>query len=445
MGVQAVMITGDNRRTAEAVARDLGIERVFAEVLPADKARYVGQLQAEGKHVAIVGDGVNDAPALTQTDIGIAIGAGTDVAIETAKVVLMKSDPLDVTRAVALSKATVRKMKQNLVWASVYNVLAIPVAAGVLYPAYGIMLRPEWSALLMSVSSIIVAVALVMSRKAVRVRSSYVKKPREEWIAVPVPDAGVPKEDVERARDALRHNEKCSSAGRRFWELSGGIFRCAQCGRALVAVTSLKGPKERRRRMFYYICATRRQRGKHACSFSKSMNAQKAEAAVWDAVTALLTDPENLKSDLEAMIEREKETRGDPEREARAWAATLAEAERKREKYQEMYAADAMMLEELRSRLETLEETRESARRELAELASWHEHLQALERDKELLLESYTTRAPEALDSLGPEEHRTVYSMLGLRVDALPDKSLRVRSAFGEENLVCHPDRTSTR
>ena len=162
MGIEAVMITGDNKRTAEAVARELGIERVFAEVLPADKARYVQQLQREGKSVAMVGDGINDAPALAQADIGIAIGAGTDVAIETAKVVLMKSDPLDVTRAVVLSKATVRKMKQNLVWASVYNVLAIPVAAGVLYPAYGIMLRPEWSALLMSVSSIIVAVNAVL-------------------------------------------------------------------------------------------------------------------------------------------------------------------------------------------------------------------------------------------------------------------------------------------
>jgi P-type Cu2+ transporter len=162
MGIEAVMITGDNKRTAEAVARELGIERVFAEVLPADKARYVEQLQREGKHVAMVGDGVNDAPALAQADIGIAIGAGTDVAIETAKVVLMKSDPLDVTRAVVLSKATVRKMKQNLVWASVYNVLAIPIAAGVLFPAYGIMLRPEWSALLMSVSSIIVAVNAVL-------------------------------------------------------------------------------------------------------------------------------------------------------------------------------------------------------------------------------------------------------------------------------------------
>ncbi|MEO8287073.1 MAG: heavy metal translocating P-type ATPase [Chloroflexota bacterium] len=164
-GIEVVMITGDNRRTAEAVAASLGIQRVFAEVLPADKARYVQQLQSEGKKVAMVGDGVNDAPALAQADTGIAIGAGTDVAIETADVVLMKSDPADILRAYTLSKATVTKMKQNLVWASVYNVLAIPVAAGVLYPAYGIMLRPEWSALLMSLSSIIVASNAVLLKR----------------------------------------------------------------------------------------------------------------------------------------------------------------------------------------------------------------------------------------------------------------------------------------
>jgi len=163
-----VMITGDNARTAEAVARELGIARFFAEVLPADKARHVQELQAEGKRVAMVGDGVNDAPALAQADIGIAIGAGTDVAIETANVVLMKSDPLDIIRAITLSKATVRKMKQNLVWASVYNVLAIPIAAGVLYPSLGIGLRPEWSALLMSLSSIIVAVNAVLLKRVER-------------------------------------------------------------------------------------------------------------------------------------------------------------------------------------------------------------------------------------------------------------------------------------
>jgi P-type Cu2+ transporter len=168
LGIEAVMITGDNARTAAAVAKALDIERFFAEVLPADKARHVKELQAEGKRVAMVGDGVNDAPALAQADIGIAIGAGTDVAIETANVVLMKSDPLDISRAIILSKATVRKMKQNLVWASVYNVLAIPIAAGVLYPSFGIELRPEWSALLMSLSSIIVATNAVLLKRVER-------------------------------------------------------------------------------------------------------------------------------------------------------------------------------------------------------------------------------------------------------------------------------------
>ena len=164
-GIEVVMMTGDNRRTADAVARELGIERVFAEVLPEQKASYVKQLQEEGKRVAMVGDGVNDAPALAQADIGIAIGAGTDVAIETAKVVLMRSDPLDIHRALTLSRATVRKMKQNLGWASVYNIMAIPIAAGILYPDFGIELRPEWSALLMSVSSIIVALNAVSLKR----------------------------------------------------------------------------------------------------------------------------------------------------------------------------------------------------------------------------------------------------------------------------------------
>ncbi len=166
MGIEVAMITGDNKQTAEAVANAIGIKRVFSEVMPEDKAKYVKKLQDEGKFVAMVGDGVNDAPALATADIGIAIGAGTDVAIETAKVVLMKSDPADVLRAIRLSKATVRKMKQNLFWASIYNVLAIPVAAGVLYPSYGISLRPEFAALLMSISSIIVAVNAVLLKRA---------------------------------------------------------------------------------------------------------------------------------------------------------------------------------------------------------------------------------------------------------------------------------------
>lgn len=165
LGIEIVMITGDNKITAEKVANIIGIERVFAEVMPADKASYVKKLQEEGKFTAMVGDGVNDAPALAQADVGIAIGAGTDVAIETAKVVLMKSDPLDILRAITLSKATVLKMKQNLFWASIYNVLAIPIAGGILYPSFGIILRPEIAALLMSISSIIVATNAVLLKR----------------------------------------------------------------------------------------------------------------------------------------------------------------------------------------------------------------------------------------------------------------------------------------
>lgn len=175
------------------------------------------------------------------------------------------------------------------------------------------------------------------------------------------------------------------------------------------------------------------------------MNAQKAETAVWNAVSALLTNPETLRGDLELMIEREKEDLGAPEPEAKAWAATLSEAERGQEKYQEMYAADAMKLDELRPKLDALEETRETARCELASLASWRDSLQNLERDKELLLESYATCAPEALAVLETEERRTVYSMLELCVEALPDKSMKVRGAFGEETPVWESVETSTR
>jgi len=171
-GIEIIMITGDNQRTAEAIAKQLGVERVFADVLPADKAKGVKKLQDEGKFVAMVGDGINDAPALAQADIGIAIGAGTDVAIETGNIVLMKSDPYDIVAAIRLSKATVVKMKQNLFWAAIYNVLSIPIAAGVFYNSLGWSLRPEISALLMSASSIIVATNAVLLKRV----EPYLKK-----------------------------------------------------------------------------------------------------------------------------------------------------------------------------------------------------------------------------------------------------------------------------
>ena len=166
LGIEPVMLTGDNRATAERIARDLGINTVMAEVLPGQKADKVKELQAQGKTVAMVGDGINDAPALAQADVGIAIGAGTDVAVETADVVLMRSDPVDVARAVRLGRATVNKMKQNLAWAVGYNGLAIPIAAGLLYPPFGIYLQPALGALSMSGSSILVAVNAVLLKNA---------------------------------------------------------------------------------------------------------------------------------------------------------------------------------------------------------------------------------------------------------------------------------------
>lgn len=159
------MITGDNRHTAEAVARQIGMDTVLAEVLPGDKASEVKKLQDSEKQVAMVGDGVNDASALAQVDVGIAIGAGTDVAVETAGVVLMKDDPAAVAVAVVMARKVRGKIKQNLFWAAIYNVLAIPIAAGALYPSLGILLQPEWAALAMSASTVTVTLnALALNR-----------------------------------------------------------------------------------------------------------------------------------------------------------------------------------------------------------------------------------------------------------------------------------------
>ncbi|MGI8795369.1 MAG: heavy metal translocating P-type ATPase [Acidimicrobiia bacterium] len=165
LGVEVVMLTGDNEATARRIADRLGIDNVIAEVLPGDKAAKVAELQQRGRKVAMVGDGVNDAPALAQADLGIAIGAGTDVAIETADLVLMRSDPMDVPIALRIGRGTLRKMRQNLAWAVGYNALALPIAAGVFAPTFGLVLRPEIAALSMSGSSVIVAVNAVMLKR----------------------------------------------------------------------------------------------------------------------------------------------------------------------------------------------------------------------------------------------------------------------------------------
>jgi len=164
LGVEVAMLTGDSRPVAESVAKELGIDHVFAEVLPEHKDQKVAELQKQGKRVAMVGDGVNDAPALTRADVGIAIGGGTDVAIESAGLILVKSNPLDVVKIFALSRASYRKMIQNLWWAAGYNIIALPLAAGVLAP-WGINISPAFGALLMSLSTIIVAINAQLLRR----------------------------------------------------------------------------------------------------------------------------------------------------------------------------------------------------------------------------------------------------------------------------------------
>lgn len=164
-GVSVVMLSGDNYETARRIGAQLGIDKVLAEVLPGDKAAKIAELQADGTKVAMVGDGVNDAPALAQADLGLAIGAGTDVAIETADLVLMRSDPLDVPIGLEIGRGTLRKMRQNLAWAVGYNSIALPIAAGVFEPSTGLVLRPEIAALTMAGSSLIVAVNALMLKR----------------------------------------------------------------------------------------------------------------------------------------------------------------------------------------------------------------------------------------------------------------------------------------
>ncbi|MDL1898177.1 heavy metal translocating P-type ATPase, partial [Anaerolineae bacterium CFX7] len=164
LGIEVAMLTGDSRAVAKSVAAELGIDTFFAEVLPENKDAQVAAFQAQGKRVAMVGDGVNDAPALTRADVGIAIGSGTDVAVESAGIILAQNNPLDVVKIIELSRASYHKMVQNLLWATGYNVVALPLAAGLLAP-FGILLSPAVGALFMSVSTIIVALNAQLLRR----------------------------------------------------------------------------------------------------------------------------------------------------------------------------------------------------------------------------------------------------------------------------------------
>jgi hypothetical protein len=268
------------------------------------------------------------------------------------------------------------------------------------------------------------------------------EKPRSEWIAIPVPDSGVSRSLVDLARDRIKDNISPKKVASKFWELSGGIIYCGSRGRRLGNQRTRKGVGDGYHH--YYRCRTRHRYGPESCSLRGKRRADEIEAQVWEAVSALMRDPEQLRSDLQRAIDHERRViRGEPQREAKVWPGKLAEVDRKRSGFQDMAAEGLISLNELRIKLVGLEETRKTAQRELDTLASRQERFEALERDKEAILESYARMAPEALDALTPEERHQFYRMLKLRMIVEPDGATQISGAFDEAQAMWRSETTS--
>jgi hypothetical protein len=269
-------------------------------------------------------------------------------------------------------------------------------------------------------------------RKKVRTR----ERPVEERLYVPVPYAGIPRELVDAARAAIRDNRRPSTAGRRFWELSGGILRCVVCGGGM-ETRSIKA-RSGDRYHHYYSCRRHSQHGDEACDHRRSHRAADAESAVWGLVSSLLRDPERLQAGLEEMIEAERATgRGDPVAEARTWLERLAALDRKRARFQDMSAEGHMTFEELGQRLREVDAARGTAERELAEVEGRRSRIEELEADRDALLERYASKVPEALDELTGEERHQVYRMLRLTISIYSNGDLDVEGVLRE--AVCTP------
>jgi site-specific DNA recombinase len=262
-----------------------------------------------------------------------------------------------------------------------------------------------------------------------REQHKSVARPEEEWVYVPVPDSGVPCEWVDAARDAIRDNRKHSNAGRRFWELSGGLLRCGECSRAMHPHTTVRTNK----RFFYYCCKAKYKKGVDYCMASRTHPAEKLEALVWGEVRGYLEEPERLRADLDRKIELERSgARGEPEREMKLWAEKLAEADAKRVRFQHAYAEGIIGLDDLKARLAELDDVRTTAEQEIAILEGRLEHIRSLEEDRDAVLADLEVMAPKVLECLDPEERHRFYKMLRLRVRLWPDRSLEITGAFPE-------------
>ena len=254
-------------------------------------------------------------------------------------------------------------------------------------------------------------------RRYGRKYSSHIK-PKEEWIAVPVPDSGIPREIADAARAAIEGNRVPSSAGDRFWQLSGGVARCGACGRHMRVVCRTKRPKTKPpRRYGYYRCAARQEHGEEACTNGQMVSASVIEAKVWDFVGGMMTEPEELVADLDRMIElKRSDRRGDPAKEAKAWTDELAKLERMRDGYHDQAAEGLLGLDKLREKLADLDRRRATVENELEVLKGRGEELERLERDRDAVVSHYAALAPEVLESLGLEERHRFYGILGLKV-----------------------------
>jgi site-specific DNA recombinase len=268
-----------------------------------------------------------------------------------------------------------------------------------------------------------------------RWRYTVRKNPREQWVAIPVPHSGIPREIVDTARTMVKSNKPPGKSARRFWEIPRGAIRCGECGTSMQQYAAAAGG----RIYAYFKCSRLVRFGKDGCCPDRvktNHRAEEVEGRVWEFVSDLMKDPEELRADLERMIELEKRgAHGDPEREAKVWLDKFSEVEAERRGYLRLAARGSITDRELDEALAELEETRSTAEHELATLQNRQEAIETLELDRDALLEHYAAIAPEALESLTPEERQHLYRMLRLEVVIRPDANLEVSGVFGDETL----------